>query len=256
MWLMTPDVTDISPQDRGFTTRVFAGDGQTLIWTTGNLVADPIRPEAIPENLRNAVVSSEDRRYYWHIGVDPIGLARAIQTNIQRGRLTQGGSTITQQFAKLRYLNSDRTLWRKVQEAVIALKLEWHHSKDEILAAYMNEVYAGSYVYGFSAAAERYFNVSVDQVSDYQAAVLAGIVQAPSRQNPANSEEEANRRALTVIAAMERDGHVSAEEATVYRSQRPNLQPPETMEALGAYLGHFSDWISDELNEEIARLRV
>lgn len=251
MWLMTPDVTDISPRDNSFGIRIYAGDGETLIGTFGELTAEPITAETIPENLKWAIIASEDQRFYWHPGLDPEGLARAMYVNIQRGRLSQGGSTLTQQFAKLRFLDSERTLWRKVQEAVIALKLEWHHSKNEILAAYMNEVYAGSGIYGMSGAAQRYFNVSVQDLSEYQAAVLAGIVQAPSRQNPARSEEEANRRARTVISAMERDKHITPEQADAYRAQSPNLLPPQVVDANNPAVGYFRDWINAELDGQV-----
>lgn len=251
MWNLTPNVTDISPLDRSYAVRIYAGDGRTLIGTSGELTAEPITAETIPENLKKAVTASEDRRFYWHIGLDPEGLARAIYANYRAGRLVQGGSTITQQFAKLRYVGNDRTLWRKVHEAVIALKLEWHHSKDEILAAYMNEVYAGSGVYGMSAAAKRYFNISVQDLNDYQAAVLAGIVQAPTRQNPARSEDEANRRAKLVIGAMEDVGHLTRAEADAYRAQTPDLLPPEVMDANTPSLGYFSNWIGREVEDQL-----
>ena len=251
VWNLTPDVTDISPQNRDFGIRIYAGDGETLIGTFGDLTAEPLTAETIPQNLKDAVVSSEDRRFYWHPGLDPIGLARAIYTNLRNGRMTQGGSTITQQFAKLRYLSSERTLWRKAREAVIALKLEWYHSKDEILAAYMNEVYAGSGVYGLSAAAQRYFNVSVHDLTDYQAAVLAGIVQAPSRQNPARNEQEANRRARLVIGAMEELGYLSSAEAQSYRAQTPNLLPPQVIDASNPNIDYFTDWIGGALHDQI-----
>ena len=110
---------------------------------------------------------------------------------------------------------------------MIALKLEWHHSKDEILAAYMNEVYVGDGVYGFSGAAQRYFNKSLDELTDYEAAVLAGIIQAPSRQNPGTSQERATARARLVIGAMEEMGYISAEQAEAYRNQEAQLLPPK-----------------------------
>ena len=251
LWGMTPDVTDIGPRDNNFGIRIYAGDAETLIGTFGELTADPITADTIPENLKRAILSSEDQRFYWHPGLDPEGLARAMYVNLRRRSFTQGGSTITQQFAKLRFLNSDRTFWRKVQEAVLALKLEWHHSKDEILAAYMNEVYAGSGVYGMSGAAQRYFNRTVQELSDYQAAVLAGIVQAPSRQNPARSEEEAHRRARTVISALERDGHLDAAQAEAYRAQSPNLLPPQVVDANNPAVGYFRDWINAELDGQV-----
>ena len=255
LWNLTPDVRDISPLDRSFGIRIYAGDGRTLIGTSGALTAEPIHSDHIPENLAKAVTASEDRRFYWHPGIDPIGLTRAMYTNLRAGQLLQGGSTITQQFAKLRYIGNERSLWRKVNEAVIALKLEWHHSKNEILAAYMNEVFVGSSnnspVYGLSGAAQRYFDTQVHDLTDYQAAVLAGIVQAPSRQNPATNEAEANRRALSVIAAMEAVGHISSAEAEAYRGQSPNLLPPEVLDANHPSISYFTEWIGEELYRQI-----
>ena len=172
-------------------------------------------------------------------------------TNLQVGRFVQGGSTLTQQFAKLRYLSSERSLWRKVQEAVIALKLEWHHSKDEILAAYMNEVYVGDGVYGFSGAARRYFNKPLDALSDYEAAVLAGIIQAPSFQNPGNSQERANARAQLVIGAMEEVGYISPEQAATYRNQEFQLLPPQTLNTNHPEVLHFTKWIEGEVQGQL-----
>ena len=254
MWVLTPEVTELSPRERAKAVRIYAGDGQTLIGTSGELTATPLTAQTIPDNLRRAVTASEDRRFYWHPGVDPIGLARAIYVNLRNGRLSQGGSTITQQFAKLRYVGNERTLWRKIQEGVIALKLEWHHSKDEILAAYMNEVYAGSGVYGLSAAALRYFDQDIADLTDYQAAVLAGIVQAPSRQNPARSEAEANRRAKLVIGSMEELGYLSAAEAQAYQAQTPNLLPPKVIDANNPNIAYFTDWIGEEVRAEVQRV--
>ena len=251
MWNITPDVRDISPQARGYDVRIWAGDGQTLIGTFGTTTADPVTADTIPQNLARALIASEDRRFYWHPGLDPEGLARAIYTNLQTGRMVQGGSTLTQQFAKLRYLSSERSLRRKLYEAVLALKLEWHHNKNEILAAYMNEVYVGDGVYGFSGAAKRYFNKTLAQLTDYEAAVLAGIIQAPSYQNPGNSETRAKARARLVIGAMEDVGYLSAKEATAYRNQEVQLLPPQTLTTNHPEVLYFTKWIEAEIEDNL-----
>ena len=251
MWNMTPDVRDISAQARGYDVRIWAGDGETLIGTFGTTTSDPVTADTIPQNLARALIASEDRRYYWHPGVDPIGLARAIYTNYQTGRLVQGGSTLTQQFAKLRFLSSERSLKRKIYEAVLALKLEWHHSKDEILAAYMNEVYVGDGVYGFSGAAKRYFNKTLNELTDYEAAVLAGIIQSPSYQNPGNSEARATARARLVVGAMEQVGYLTPEQAAAYRAQEVQLLPPQTLSTNHPEVLYFTKWIEAQMEENL-----
>ncbi len=131
--------------------------------------------------LPEAVIAIEDRRFYSHFGVDPLGLARALINNVTKGNATQGGSTITQQLAKNLFLSPERTLERKVQEVLLSFWLEHKFSKDQILAMYLNRVYFGSNAYGVEAASRRYFNKSAREVNLGEAALLAGLLKAPSR---------------------------------------------------------------------------
>ncbi|MCY0149130.1 penicillin-binding protein [Hoeflea sp. G2-23] len=169
----------------------------------------------IPE----AVVAIEDRRFYSHFGVDPIGLARAMLANAMAGRMVQGGSTLTQQLAKNLFLSPERTIERKVQEVLLALWLEHKFTKDQILEMYLNRVFFGSGAYGVEAASRRYFRKPARDVTLAQAALLAGLLKAPSRLSPARNPKGAEARAQVVLAAMRDQGVVSdSETATALTS--------------------------------------
>ena len=156
----------------------------------------------LPPYLPKAFIAIEDRRFYSHYGVDPIGLVRAVVANVLHRGVSQGGSTITQQLAKNLFLTQERTIWRKLQEAVLAVWLERKFSKNEILELYLNRVYFGSGAYGVEAAAQRYFGKSARQVKLAEAAMLAGLVKSPSRLAPSRNPDGAERRAQIVLAAM------------------------------------------------------
>ncbi len=138
----------------------------------------------MPRSLQDAVIATEDRRFYYHWGVDPIGIGRAVVQNYRRGRIVEGGSTITQQLAKVLFLTPDRSLERKLKEAILALEIERRYSKDRILEMYLNQVYFGQGAYGVEAAARTYFGKSVSEVTAREAALLAGLPRAPSTYAP------------------------------------------------------------------------
>src|SRR5262249_31093940 len=162
-----------------------------------------------PPRLRRAFGALEDRRFYSHFGVDPIGLLRAIAANVLRRGVSQGGSTITQQLAKNLFLTQERTLWRKMQELVLALWLERKFSKTQIIELYLNRVYFGSGAYGVEAGAQRYFGKSARTVKVAEAAMLAGLVKSPSRLAPSRNPNGAERRAQAVLTAMTELGFVT-----------------------------------------------
>lgn len=164
--------------------------------------------------LPMAVIAIEDHRFKRHFGVDPIGIARAMAMNITSGHLVQGGSTLTQQLAKNLFLEPKRDLGRKIQEAILALWLEHKFTKDEILELYLNRVYFGSGAYGVDAAARRYFSKSARDVNLAEAAMLAGLLKAPSKLSPAKNPKGAEARAQVVLAAMRREGFVTDREVT------------------------------------------
>src|SRR5499427_7330886 len=159
--------------------------------------------------LPKAVVATEDRRFYSHFGVDPIGLARALFANIAAGHVVQGGSTITQQLAKNLFLTPERSLSRKIQEILLALWLEHRFSKSQILEIYLNRVYLGAGTYGVDAAAHRYFNKSARQTNLYESASIAGLLKAPTRFNPTRDPEKAATRTEQVLANMVEVGMIT-----------------------------------------------
>ena len=169
----------------------------------GDLKGETLTIKQLPPHLVDAVLATEDRRFYKHHGVDPIGMLRAAGADTLRGHVVQGGSTITQQLAKNLFLNQERTFKRKIQEMLLALWLEHHLTKDDILSAYLNRVYLGNGAYGVDAAAHLYFNKSARDVNLRESAVLAGMLKAPSRYSP---EKQSGPRRATGEGCAERDG--------------------------------------------------
>jgi penicillin-binding protein 1A len=233
-----------------------AADGAPLA-RYGDLAGDPVDVRDLPPHLVHAVMAIEDRRFYSHFGIDPIGILRAFVANVRAGRTVQGGSTITQQLAKNLFLTPERTLRRKVQELLLALWLEANYSKDEILSAYLNRVYLGAGTYGVDAAARTYFGTPARSVTLHQAAILAGLLRAPSRYSPARAPELAEARAETVLAAMVDAGFIdeSAAEAADMVPPLPRRRP-----GTGNDGRYFADWAADQVPDfvgyEAVDLRV
>lgn len=218
-----------------------AADGQPLV-RRGAIVDPPVRIDQLPDRVWQAFVAIEDRRFRSHPGVDPIGLARAAWRNLTALGLREGGSTITQQLAKQVYLGSDRTLGRKIKEMLIALWLEAHLSKDEILERYLSGAYFGNNVYGLRAAARHYFSKEPEQLAVGEAALLAGLMKAPSRLAPTTNLPGARERAKLVLEAMaEADMLGSAEGAD---ASDVTIQPGGEQLPSGSY---FADWLLSEL---------
>ena len=180
-----PSATTWAVPDRAPNVKILGLKGK-LIANRGTTGGEAIGLRDMSPYIPQAVVAIEDRRFYSHFGFDPVGFSRAMMRNVMAGRMVQGGSTLTQQLAKNLFLKPDRTLERKVQEVLLALWLEQKYSKDEILEMYLNRVYFGSNSYGVEAASRRYFSKSAKNVSLQQAALLAGLLKAPSRLSPAN----------------------------------------------------------------------
>jgi len=175
----------------------------------------------LPPYVPAAFIAIEDRRFREHMGVDFIGVVRAALENLAAGHVVQGGSTITQQLAKNLFLQPTRSFDRKGQEALLALYLEAHYSKDEILTLYLNRVYFGAGVYGIEAASERFFGRPATELTLAEAAVLAGSVKAPAKYNPVADPDAARARAQVVLAAMREAGFISAKPCTSPRARRP-----------------------------------
>lgn len=206
-----PSATDWAIPDRPPNVRIVSVDGN-LIANRGVTGGEAMRLADISPYIPMAVIAIEDRRFRSHFGIDPLGIARAMITNIMAGGLVQGGSTITQQLAKNLFLEPSRNLERKVQEAILAIWLEQRFTKDEILSLYLNRVYFGSGAYGVDAASRRYFSKSARDVNLAEAALLAGLLKAPSRLSPARDPKAAEARAQVVLGAMQDAGFVTARE--------------------------------------------
>ncbi|NBC33030.1 MAG: PBP1A family penicillin-binding protein [Alphaproteobacteria bacterium] len=240
-----PDVDAVEAPVRRPAITMVAADGAALA-RFGDLAGDDVTVDELPLHLIHAVLAIEDRRYYDHFGLDPFGIARAMVANIRAGRMVQGGSTITQQLAKNLFLTPERSLRRKVQEALLALWLEANYSKEEILAAYLNRVYLGAGTYGVDAAARTYFGVSARNVTLHQAAILAGLLRAPSRYAPTNAPELAEARADTVLAAMLEAGYISARQLAAAEALPPL---PRRRPATGRGGQYFADWVAERVPE-------
>jgi len=236
-------------------------DGQVFAWR-GEQFGGQITAATVSPNLKNAILATEDRRFYNHFGISPRGIASAVRINLSEGRgplSGHGGSTITQQTAKLLCLGVDYdpsawpneaayeadcrrgSMWRKIKEAVYAMGLEARYSKDEILTIYMNRAFLGAGSRGFEAAAQRYFGKSTSQVSPAEAAMLAGLLVAPTRYAPTNDLERSQRRAMTVLRLMEEQGLLTTAQAEVARGD-----PAELSDAAEARAGgYYADWVME-----------
>ena len=238
-----PSVSRLNDLHRRPSVTLLAADG-TLLATYGDLYAKPVTLAELPAYLPQAVLATEDRRFYSHMGLDPRGLLRALYVNIRAWDWIQGGSTITQQLAKNVFLTPARTLRRKGQEVLLALWLEHAFTKDQILELYLNRVYFGAGTYGIDAAAWRYFGKPATAVNRFEAALLAGLLKAPSRYNPLNDRALADARARRVLDNMVDAGFLAPDEATAAVAEGFTQGSPATGGPFGQY---FADWVLDQL---------
>ena len=236
-------------------------DGKVFAWR-GDQFGGQISSDTVAPALKNAVVATEDKRFYWHPGVDPIGVASAIRINLREGRgplSGHGGSTITQQTAKLLCLGvafdpkkwkdesayeadcRRTTLWRKAKEAIYAMAMEAKYSKADILTIYFNRAYLGAGTRGFEAAAQRYFGKSANKVNASEAAMLAGLLVAPTTYAPTNNLKRSQDRANLILGLMEDQGYLSPSDAAVAKASPAQLS--RAAEARAG--GYFADWVME-----------
>lgn len=221
-----------------------------LLATRGEFYGEPVLLKELPRYVPQAFIAIEDRRFYSHYGVDPIGVLRASAANVVRRGVAQGGSTITQQLAKNLFLTQERTLTRKVQEVALALWLERKFSKTEIIELYLNRVYFGAGAYGIEAAAQRYFSKPAHKLTVAEAAMLAGLVRSPSRLAPNHNPDGAERRAQIVLAAM-----IDMKVVTDETAKTALIRPAQVVKVAGAgSLQYVADWVMDVLNDAIGRV--
>jgi penicillin-binding protein 1B len=212
--------------------------------------ARPVRLADVPLTLLNAILAAEDHRFFEHGGLDARGLARAAWANFRSGRVTQGGSTITQQLIKNRLLSPKRTLWRKVREAWLATLIEWRYPKEQILEAYLNEVYLGQRgtvaIRGVGAAARAYFGKEIHQLTLGEAALVAGMVRAPNSYSPAVSPQRARERRDVVLGRLRELGRISAADYEAARKEPVRVQ---ALAASGQAAPYFADFVRLELEQ-------
>ena len=189
----------------------------------------------MPPTLKEAVIATEDARFYSHFGVDPMGIARAVYQNFRRGRIVEGGSTITQQLAKVLFLTPDRSLDRKLKEAVLAVELERRYSKDRILEMYLNQIYFGHGAFGVEAASRTFFGKGVSDLAPAECALLAGLPKAPTTYSPFEHPEAAMRRRAIVLTRMVDTGVIKPKEAKHLSGTNLGLVPPERRRTTGQY---------------------
>jgi len=216
-----------------------------LIAVRGTQMAPPADLDSLPDYVPAAFIAIEDRRFYHHPGFDPIGMSRAMAANMRAGRVVQGGSTLTQQLAKNLFLSPDQNIKRKVQELMLAVWLEMKFSKQEILALYLNRVYFGAGAYGIEAASQRYFDKSAKQLTVGEAALLAGLLKAPSRYSPVSESERAATRATVVLNEMVDAGVITAEQRAAAVTE-----PVRVSRTLASqHAQYFIDWLDKQIRE-------
>jgi penicillin-binding protein 1A len=242
-----PRITDSAAFDRKTSIIVKAADGSVAA-RYGEIRGNSVDVADLPSHLIYAIIATEDRRFYKHFGLDPVGVLRAMVVNVSRGRVVQGGSTITQQLAKNLFLTHERTLKRKIQEAILALWLEHELTKDEILSAYLNRVYMGSGTFGVDAAAKLYFGHPATEVTLRESAMLAALLKAPSRYSPSNNPHLARERSDIVLRAMAEEGYITEEESTGLTSEPPTPFEKPVGDNTERY---FTDWVVDGLADLI-----
>ena len=226
-------------------------DAHRMISRHGLTQSVLIEVKTLPDYVPNAFIAVEDRRFRSHFGVDPIGLTRAAYQNANAGRVVQGGSTLTQQLAKNLFLVPDRNFRRKLQEAMLALYLEYRYSKDQILTLYLNRVYFGAGVYGIEAASQRFFGKPAAKLSLIEAAMLAGSVKAPAHYNPMFDPDASHARAGVVLAAMQDAGFI--DEATRRDAETTRARIVRGAGTPGA--GYFTDWVMSQIPGYVGELQ-
>jgi penicillin-binding protein 1A len=241
--LTLPDTGRLAVAERRPNLTILADDG-SVIATFGDLFGRPLTLRQMSPYLPEAVIATEDRRFYSNIGIDPIGMMRAAIADLRAGHIVEGGSTVTQQLAKILFLTPERSLGRKIRETLLALWLDHRFTKNQILEIYLNRAYLGAGAYGVDAAAHRYFGKSAAQLDLYQSATIAGLLKAPSRFSPARDRAAAAARAAQVLDNMVEAGFIS-------RAAASEAERRGTDWAAAGHAGsrYFADWVADQVHD-------
>src|SRR6202453_3035273 len=243
-----PPIDQLAVPKRPPNIAILSDDG-SLIANRGDTGGPAVRLIDLPPYLPKAFVAIEDRRFYDHYGVDPIGMSRALLRDVAGGGL-EGGSTLTQQLAKNLFLTRERTLPRKIQEAILAFWLERRYSKDQILELYLNRVYFGSGAYGVEAAAQKYFGKSARFVTLSEAAVLAGLMKSPTKLAPNRNLAGANERAAQVITAMAEQGHITEAMAKLALANPAQVKHDKS----AGSINYAADYVMDALADTVGAI--
>ena len=244
-----PDTSTLYNVDRQPSITYLDRNG-ALIATRGTQMAPPADLDSLPDYVPAAFIAIEDRRFHSHFGIDPLGIGRAVLRNVLKRGGMEGGSTITQQLAKNLFLTQERTISRKIQEAILALWLESRYSKDQILELYLNRVYFGSGAYGVEAAARKYFSHGAAEATLQEAAILAGLMKAPTKLAPNRNPNGAADRAMQVILAMVREGFI-----TESMGQLALANPGQAAQPRGAgSVNYAADYVMDVLNDTLGAI--
>lgn len=238
-----PSFAELQATQPGQTIIVRARDGREIV-ELGPSFGDWLDSGEIPETMKNAMVAVEDKRFHSHFGIDPVRLVGAVAEFVLGERARIGGtSTITQQLARNLFLNNNRTPDRKAREAVLAMALEWKFSKEEILELYLNKVYFGGGAYGIDSASRKFFSHPADELSVGEAAIIAGLVKAPSRYSPTADTQAAVDRAKVVLRLMREQGYITPDQASVDVSE-VQLKEQATQNSVR----YFTDWVLPQLD--------
>ncbi|GHA59354.1 glycosyl transferase family 51 [Amylibacter ulvae] len=246
-----PDASGLMDERQRGSVTMLDHQGKTFAWR-GDQFGGLVEPDTISPHLRNAVIATEDKRFYRHFGISPRGIAGAIRTNLREGRSAldgHGGSTITQQVTKDAYFLDLPSKTRKLKEVPMSLAMELKYTKDEILAIYLNRAYLGSGTNGFEAASQRYFGKSAREVNPAEAAMLAGLLKAPTRYAPTRNLERSQERANLIIGLMEAQGYLTKSQADDARTNPAQLSDV-ARERAG---GYFADWVMEAAPEFIIK---
>ena len=245
-----PNITKSMVLERRPTISIQASNGE-VVDRYGDIKGEIVDVRTLPPHITNAILATEDRKFYSHWGIDIKGIIRAFTVNLAKGRFAQGGSTITQQLAKNLFLSRERTLKRKIQEVILSFQLERELDKDEILSAYLNRVYLGSGAYGIDAAARTYFGKTAEELDLREAAVIAGLLKAPSRYSPNSNPELSEKRTAVVMQAMADAGYITEDDINEYKEIPP---APKRKPSSGDSVRYFTDYIVSQLDDLIGNI--
>jgi penicillin-binding protein 1A len=234
---------DLKTSPNGQMIRVRAADG-TVIQTLGPSFGRWVPINELPKEMKDAMVAVEDRRFYMHPGVDPIGITRSFWVRLQRGYWAQGGSTITQQLARNVYLNNNRDFGRKMREIILAMAIETKFSKDQILELYLNKVYFGGGAFGVDSASRKFFDHGAEELDLAESAIIAGLVKAPSRYSPTADAKAAIGRAGVVVEVMQDAGMITAAQAASVKPAKVKLAAQKPQDSVR----YFTDWALPQLD--------